>query len=195
MRRLGTLIAYWVLAGAAVLALFGLGLNTRLLAPLGRVLLFDRANGWRDLRNGRRWAEAVGLTLVWGGVPWLIDLIVGRRLMDAGIRLFWMPGMDAWGSGAWWWIGVAASFGLLHRRALAALIGGVFALVWQWAVMGAELVPALRPLIPSDVVSGYLVFALFMGLMLGVADFLGGHIGARPKSRAPSIRVEPPRPR
>ena len=174
-RRLGTLLAYWILACASAFALFHLGLNqARLLVPLGRALLVDRANGWSDLRSGRRWAEALGLTLAWGWVPWLIDLSTGQRLMNAGLHPFWMPGGVFSGSGVWWWLGVAVYFGLLHRRLLAGLLGGTFALLFQWAFLRPMAHEWLRPLIPSDMLIGYLMFGLFMGLALGLADFLAG---------------------
>lgn len=182
MRRLGMLIAYWVTGCAAVLALFGLGFNqARMLLPLGRALLLDGRGPGREWKNGRRWAEAALLTLAWGGVPWVVDLVVGRRLMDAGVRLFWAPGMEAGGTAVWWWLGVAIYFGLLHRRLLAALIGGAAAMLWQWAFLGPMAHEWLRPLIPSDVVIGYLVYGLVLGLTLGLADYLAGWKKSAPK--------------
>ncbi|MDF2629659.1 MAG: hypothetical protein K0R39_3490 [Symbiobacteriaceae bacterium] len=173
MRRLGTLTLYWVVACCAALALFPLLTPARFLVPLGRALLLDGRGGWRNLKNGRRWAEAAAVTLAWGWAPWIIYLAMESSLRSAGISLPWLPGSGpGGGTAAWWFIGVGLYFGLLHRRVLAALIGGTFALLWQWVVMGAELVPTLRPLIPNETALGYLIHGLLMGLVLALADFL-----------------------
>jgi hypothetical protein len=184
LRRLGVLVLYWVLAGFVFVTLFISGPfgEARLLAPLGRVLLVDRPGGWSDLRSGRRWAEAVGLTLVWGGVPWLVALSLGPRLAEASIQFPWMPGADARMSGAWWWVGPAVYFGLLHRRVLAGLVGGAFALLWQWTYFSGWNTEVLSHLIPSDLLYTYLSAGLAMGVVMGVTDFLAGYIGPRLKS-------------
>lgn len=170
MRRLAGLLGYWIAASATALALFGIGLPyARLLAPVGRVVLLGGPGGWTGLRQWRRWAEAVTLAWVWGGVPWLLGLL----LQNARLSLPWMGEPYAGGSAAWWWVGVALYFALLYRRMGAGLVAGVLALAWQWIAFSREAFEFLQPYVGQPALS-YVIFGLFMGLVLGLADGLGG---------------------
>jgi hypothetical protein len=172
MRRLG-IVGYWVVASAAVLTLSGAGLwNARLLAPLGRVLLFPKAGGWKGLWHWRRWAEAAGMTLVWAAVPWLLDLFIDDRLRTAGIALPWVRDSNIGGPAVWWWTGVACYFGLLYGRVSAGIIAGGLSLAWQWAFFGGWAIEPLRHYVSSDLVLRYLVYGLFLGLVLAGAEII-----------------------
>ncbi|MFZ5824966.1 MAG: hypothetical protein ACOY94_11605 [Bacillota bacterium] len=170
-----TRLFYWVI----VYAMLSFVPQARLIAPFGRPFLRPAGSIGQAVRDGRVWAEAITVSVLWWGIPVICSSLIEEPLRNAGVILPWIGDPRGGGSAYWWFVGAGSAFGLLYRSALVALITAAGALAWQWAVLGGPVTALVRESPLSNTWIGALLIPAATGLLVGIADAAASYAVAR----------------
>ena len=163
-------IVYWVI----VHYVLSVVPQVRTIAPFVRVFLGADGGPLKAGRNARVWAEAILVSGVWSGVPWLCWQMIEKPLKHAGIIMPWIGDPGTGGAAFWWFVGVGLAFGVLQRSVLAAIIAAAIAFAWQWVMLGESVNQFIRQWPDGAKAIAPLLLTGATGLVVGIADVVAG---------------------